>query len=201
MALDDARCGARYSARMLTSAACLEVVAGKAAGMSILVEDEMLIGRHADGAGRLADDEEISRLHARVILDADGVCSIEDLGSTNGTFVNGLRISAPEVLSVGDTIELGQTTLSVRELPLVEQPAQPTQVHDAGDAVTASDPPDADSAVPSAYPILKMHLEVDFVGREARIRMDETSEPLRLVFEDGAWRLNPSLPSEKGGHA
>jgi pSer/pThr/pTyr-binding forkhead associated (FHA) protein len=95
-----------------------EVVAGRAIGMSILLDDELLIGRHADGAGRLADDEEISRSHARISLDRSGFCAIEDLGSTNGTFVNGLRISGPQTLSVGDTIELGGTTLVVRELPV-----------------------------------------------------------------------------------
>ena len=52
----------------------LEVVAGRAEGMSILVEDELVIGRQADGAGRLADDDEISRSHARVTLDASGFC-------------------------------------------------------------------------------------------------------------------------------
>jgi predicted component of type VI protein secretion system len=95
-----------------------EVVAGRALGMSILLDDELLIGRHADGAGRLADDEEISRSHARISLDRSGFCAIEDLGSTNGTFVNGLRIAGPQTLSVGDTIELGGTTLVVRELPV-----------------------------------------------------------------------------------
>jgi pSer/pThr/pTyr-binding forkhead associated (FHA) protein len=95
-----------------------EVVAGRALGMSILLDDELLIGRHADGAGRLADDEEISRSHARISLDRSGFCGIEDLGSTNGTFVNGLRIAGPQTLSVGDTIELGSTTLVVRELPV-----------------------------------------------------------------------------------
>jgi pSer/pThr/pTyr-binding forkhead associated (FHA) protein len=95
-----------------------EVVAGRALGMSILLDDELLIGRHADGAGRLADDEEISRSHARISLDRSGFCAIEDLGSTNGSFVNGLRISGPQTLSVGDTIELGGTTLVVRELPV-----------------------------------------------------------------------------------
>jgi pSer/pThr/pTyr-binding forkhead associated (FHA) protein len=95
-----------------------EVVAGRAIGMSILLDDELLIGRHADGAGRLADDEEISRSHARISLDRSGYCAIEDLGSTNGTFVNGLRIAGPQTLSVGDTIEVGGTTLVVRELPV-----------------------------------------------------------------------------------
>jgi predicted component of type VI protein secretion system len=96
----------------------LEVVAGRAIGMSILLDDELLIGRHAEGAGRLADDDEISRSHARISLDRSGFCAIEDLGSTNGTFVNGLRIAGPQTLSVGDTIELGGTTLVVRELPI-----------------------------------------------------------------------------------
>jgi pSer/pThr/pTyr-binding forkhead associated (FHA) protein len=108
----------RYSPRMSPAVARLEVVAGRAIGMSILLDDELLIGRHADGAGRLADDEEISRSHARVSLDRSGFCAIEDLGSTNGTFVNGLRITGPQTLSVGDTIEVGGTTLVVRELPI-----------------------------------------------------------------------------------
>jgi pSer/pThr/pTyr-binding forkhead associated (FHA) protein len=103
---------------MSPAVARLEVVAGRAIGMSILLDDELLIGRHADGAGRLADDEEISRSHARISLDRSGFCAIEDLGSTNGTFVNGLRITGPQTLSVGDTIELGGTTLVVRELPI-----------------------------------------------------------------------------------
>jgi pSer/pThr/pTyr-binding forkhead associated (FHA) protein len=103
---------------MSPAMARFEVVAGRAIGMSILLDDELLIGRHADGAGRLADDEEISRSHARLSLDRSGFCAIEDLGSTNGTFVNGLRITGPQTLSVGDTIELGGTTLVVRELPV-----------------------------------------------------------------------------------
>jgi pSer/pThr/pTyr-binding forkhead associated (FHA) protein len=107
------------------SAARLEVVAGNAAGTSILVEDELVIGRQSEGAGRLADDEEISRQHARVSVDAAGSCAVEDLGSTNGTFVNGLRISSPQILAEGDTIELGATTLLVRELPGKAPPVEP----------------------------------------------------------------------------
>jgi len=118
---------------MSRAAARLEVVAGRAIGMSILIDDELLIGRHADGAGRLADDDEISRSHARISLDRSGFCAIEDLGSTNGTFVNGLRITGPQTLSVGDTIEVGGTTMVVRELPVAATerslravPPQPT---------------------------------------------------------------------------
>jgi hypothetical protein len=119
--------------RMNGATARLEVVAGRAIGMSVMLDDELLIGRHAEGAGRLADDDEISRSHARISLDRSGFCAIEDLGSTNGTFVNGLRITGPQTLSVGDTIEVGGTTLVVRELPvpaseraLKAVPPQPT---------------------------------------------------------------------------
>ena len=131
--------------------------------MSILVDDELLIGRHTEGAGRLANDDEISRSHARVTVDGSGFRAIEDLGSTNGTFVNGLRISAPQTLSVGDTIELGASTLVVREL---------------------ATPAAAQAMRPAA-----LQLEVDFVGHAARITFDESSEPARLVLEDGVWRL------------
>lgn len=136
--------------------------------MSILVEDELLIGRQTDGAGRLAEDEEISRSHARVTLDTSGFCAIEDLGSTNGTFVNGLRISGPTTVSEGDTIELGATTLAVRELPQpsrVEAPAAGRQATvvpvsspadeepafaggPAGEAEQASPPTDLSSSAP-----------------------------------------------------
>jgi predicted component of type VI protein secretion system len=136
-----------------------EVVAGRAIGMSILLDDELLIGRHADGAGRLADDEEISRSHARISLDRSGFCAIEDLGSTNGTFVNGLRIAGPQTLSVGDTIELGGTTLVVRELPIpaTERPTQavkpqPTVVPGSSAAASPSQETPAIALGPSGRP-------------------------------------------------
>src|SRR5690349_11879820 len=95
-------------ARMSTPAR-LEVVAGNAAGTWLDVGDELLIGRHADGVGGLGGDEQLSRYHARLSVSSGGGCAIEDLGSTNGTLVNGSRITETRPLSVGDTIELGGT--------------------------------------------------------------------------------------------
>ena len=193
---------------MNSAAAQLQVVAGKAAGMTILVEDSLLIGRHAEGAGRLADDEEISRSHARVSLDASGFCAIEDLGSTNGTFVNGLRISGPQALAKGDMIELGATTLLVRDLPATDQPAtaeptitpaaaQPTIVPGV-DVATARTSPPPSPAVAEEPPALSLRLKVDFGAREATIILDESSDQVRLRFEDGAWRTEPrSSPAEE----
>jgi pSer/pThr/pTyr-binding forkhead associated (FHA) protein len=118
----------------VSAPARIEVVAGNSAGTWLDVADELLIGRHADGVGRLGDDDELSRYHARVSLGTDGLCAVEDLGSTNGTFVNGLRLSVPTALKVGDTIELGGSTLVVRELPSPEAAEPSGQV-----------PPQADS--------------------------------------------------------
>ncbi|MHB8693396.1 MAG: FHA domain-containing protein [Solirubrobacteraceae bacterium] len=129
----------------MSAHARIEVVAGNAAGTWLDVTDELLIGRHADGLGRLADDEEISRYHARVSLDTDGLCAIEDLGSTNGTFVNGLRLSVPKALKEGDTIELGGSTLVVRDLP------SPVAAEPSGHSPAQADDQDtAERAAPAA---------------------------------------------------
>jgi pSer/pThr/pTyr-binding forkhead associated (FHA) protein len=170
---------------MQTGAARLEVVAGNAAGASIVVEDELLVGRHADGAGTLADDEEISRTHARITLDGSGYLAIEDLGSTNGTFVNGLRISGPTTLSEGDGIELGGTTLVVRELPV-----PPTTVPTIATQLQPT-PASARTASEAPLPPLELRVEIDTAAREARILLDDASEPVRLKHVEGAWRVVP----------
>lgn len=92
----------------------LEVVSGPAAGTRLKPRSEpLMLGREADDEGRLGDDAEISRRHARIARAEDGRLLVEDLGSTNGTFVNGDRISGPTVLETGDTVSLGATTLKV----------------------------------------------------------------------------------------
>ncbi len=92
----------------------LEVVAGPARGSRIDISSAPLtIGRGEQGDGRLHGDPELSRRHAQVrVLPGHGLL-IEDLGSSNGTFVNGRRIPAPTVLRAGDEIELGGTKLRV----------------------------------------------------------------------------------------
>jgi pSer/pThr/pTyr-binding forkhead associated (FHA) protein len=74
-----------------------------------ITETERLIGR-GPGNDIVIDDAEMSTCHARIRL-ADGECWIEDQHSTNGTFVNGLRIHAATCLSQGDLLKLGRTFL------------------------------------------------------------------------------------------
>ncbi len=120
----------------------LEVISGNATGDTIVVNDELVIGRHAEGAGRLSEDEEISRQHARISREASGDYAIEDLGSSNGTFINGLRIQSPRLLALGDSIEAGATTLVVRAI-VQPQPAEA--------APEVADPPAPDRHSPTVF--------------------------------------------------
>jgi pSer/pThr/pTyr-binding forkhead associated (FHA) protein len=64
-------------------------------------------------------EQSVSRSHARIVVQPDGVW-VEDLGSRNGTFVNGQRITAPTRLQPGDTLQIGTTvtlTASLQAAP------------------------------------------------------------------------------------
>jgi serine/threonine protein kinase len=99
----------------------LRVTEGPASGGSLRVaSEELLIGRQAPGEGKLGNDIEISRRHARITRTGDGKFVIEDLGSTNGTFVNGRRITGAQVLAPGDKLEMGDTKLTVEVAPTLE---------------------------------------------------------------------------------
>ena len=91
----------------------LVVTAGTALGRRLTLGDELVIGRGGSGEGTLSDDVELSRRHARVARDARSELSIEDLGSANGTFVNGERVRGRRVLKVGDSVRVGSTTLEL----------------------------------------------------------------------------------------
>ena len=74
---------------------------------------EVSIGR--DAVNTIAiNDAEISRRHARMELRGSAYV-IQDLGSTNGTFVNGTRISGMQVLNPGDTVSFGEGIVLVYE--------------------------------------------------------------------------------------
>jgi pSer/pThr/pTyr-binding forkhead associated (FHA) protein len=88
----------------------LRVTTGPAAGQTVDVEGELVIGR--EQAGLTIADPEMSRRHALVRPFEHGL-SVEDLGSTNGTFVNENQIVSAVALATGDTIRLGSTQIEV----------------------------------------------------------------------------------------
>src|SRR5437588_3371265 len=90
--------------------AMLRVVGGPGDGRSFEVKDAVELGRGVAGSPELSDPA-ISRRHARLSIDSAGRLTIEDLGSRNGTLVNGRLMTGVEPLAVGDVIDLGDTTL------------------------------------------------------------------------------------------
>ncbi|ACU53063.1 FHA domain containing protein [Acidimicrobium ferrooxidans DSM 10331] len=70
-----------------------------------------IIGRQS-GADVRIDDNRVSRRHAEVTI-AEGTATVTDLGSTNGTFVNGERVARPTELQAGDVLRLGAVEVRV----------------------------------------------------------------------------------------
>ncbi len=80
---------------------------GPTPGVTFPLEgDQLTIGRDSSN-GVAINDAEVSRRHARLTFQG-GKYVLEDLGSTNGSFVNGQRLAGPVVLKPGDVVSLGE---------------------------------------------------------------------------------------------
>lgn len=96
----------------------LVIRSGPDAGKTVEVAGAVVVGRGDDCELTLADGK-ASRHHARLTAAADGTVTIEDLGSTNGTFVGGARIAEPTSARPGQELVIGDTRL------VLEAPAAP----------------------------------------------------------------------------
>jgi len=94
----------------------------------------------------MVDDSSLSRLHGRIAVDRDGQLSVDDLGSTNGTFVNGIeQLSA--YLMLGDTVRFGRVeyVVSGDEAPRLEE--EPVMSQTVLRRMTMSEAPKVDRLV------------------------------------------------------
>jgi pSer/pThr/pTyr-binding forkhead associated (FHA) protein len=88
----------------------LMISQGSQAGLSAaLGGGVIMIGRGAD-CQLILDDDYVSTRHARVVATPNGIY-VEDLGSTNGTYVNGQRITAPTTITLVDSVRIGKTVM------------------------------------------------------------------------------------------
>src|SRR3954451_737929 len=133
-------------------AAKLQIQSGPQQGQSVEVAGErFLMGRGADGQLTLQDSEP-SRRHATLRPQPDGSAVLEDLGSTNGTFVNGQRISGPVTLSGGEKVRIGDTEMAFHrgdDGRTRISPAPDLAQAGAGAAVATPPPAQAAAAAPS----------------------------------------------------
>ena len=140
----------------------LRVTVGPALGQEIRFTGELEIGRGAEAGGSLGGDPELSRRHARLSRRPDGQLEVEDLGSTNGTAVNGTRITTPVVLGPGDVLQAGGSQVLVAD---TGTPVQTTQVREGPAPVDAA-PEAAPVQVPAAAPLPPNSIEVEGLVRD-----------------------------------
>ncbi|MGN6867333.1 MAG: FHA domain-containing protein [Solirubrobacteraceae bacterium] len=134
----------------------LRVVSGPAAGQTVDIEEEVVIGREDTDLD--IDDLELSRRHAVVRRHANRL-QVEDLGSTNGTFVDGNRIAEPTLLGGGAEIKIGTTVLVVEGVLPVGSSEPGRELGDArnvtrvSQAVGSPQAAAAEKAPPSSTPV------------------------------------------------
>lgn len=124
-----------------------------------LEKDSTSLGRDP-GSDIVIDDPQVSRQHARITRQG-GLMVVEDLGSTNGTFVNGMRLTGPHTLASGDMIGLGDAVAltyygaGIAEIEtVVRQPAAapPSPSYAPSPSAPQPPPPSAYTAAPPPPP-------------------------------------------------
>jgi Protein kinase domain/FHA domain len=154
----------------------LRVRDGLGRGRSLIVEDELVVGRLTTLDGALAPDHSISRRHARITRTDDGVFAVEDEHSRNGTFVNGERLAGPHVLRTGDELKIGSTVFE-------------TTAPEAA-APTAAPPPEepAPPPPPAPTPVAEVVLDSGAPGTRLalRLELDPEAGELIIAIENGA---------------
>lgn len=92
----------------------LHIVGGPNAGQSVPLGDQtILLGRGTDAAIRL-DDDYVSTRHARFASNGEQ-WFVEDLGSTNGTYIGSQRVTSPVAVPIGTQVRLGKTIVELRK--------------------------------------------------------------------------------------
>ncbi len=118
---------------------------GPGAGAETTISAELTVGREAPPADFVVDDPGVSRRHARLSLDDEGVV-VEDLGSSNGTYINGQAISGPTRLGPDDVLQIGATSLGI------SGPGAATGVIAAGSLTERAEPPPLPPPPPPSRP-------------------------------------------------
>lgn len=157
----------------------LEVIEGPDAGKQIAVDRPVVIGR-APESDLVLEDGEVSGQHARITPSPDGSATVEDLESTNGTFLNRNELEGPGRLDPGDELLIGVSVIQLRtaadfrsrgsgviQLPpaMAVAPREPTYVNPE---VRRFDEAPAAPAEDVAHPTVDKYLDVK-VRRRAQL--------------------------------
>lgn len=157
----------------------LEVIEGPDAGKQIAVDRPVVIGR-APESDLVLEDGEVSGQHVRVTPSPDGSATVEDLESTNGTFLNHNELEGPGRLDPGDELLVGVSVIQLRtrqdiasrasaviQIPpaMAMAPREPTYVNPE---VRRADPAPAAPTGDVAHPTVDRYLDIK-VRRRAQL--------------------------------
>lgn len=148
----------------------IEAISGDLTGQEISIDRDMLIGRHqsADIALQAA---EISRKHAAFLIKEDALW-VQDLGSSNGTFVNDVRIAEETRLKEGDLVQFASLKFSVLA-PAVEIAIQPELAATADQII-------ADVAEPSVAEKMNEQGMPELKERDASVQLTRDGMPTNV---------------------
>jgi DNA-binding winged helix-turn-helix (wHTH) protein len=157
--------------------------AGPLTGQRWRIENELVIGRDPD-CDVVINDRQVSRYHVRMERSADKII-IEDLGSKNGTFLNGKRIEEPSQLSDGDLIQIA---LVQHFLFLLSDATMPLDTMALPSAALSS------PGFPHPQPVQREQFHLETHSRRVWIKKQEVVPPLSLQ----QFRLLEALHQHKG---
>ncbi|MDS7928244.1 FHA domain-containing protein [Acinetobacter sp. V102_4] len=185
----------------------LQAVTGEITGQEISIDRDMLVGRHQD-ADVLLQAAEISRRHAALLL-KDQLLWVQDLNSSNGTFINDIRIEQEKQLHDGDIVQFASFKFSVlapvqeiEHLPEIEAepvntaPSQdlsdqgmPSLTERAAEIEVSRDGMPQNITIPKPAPIPE-GIDVNVQPQQTPVAFDE---PVSRVAEEKEQQKNASV--------
>lgn len=185
----------------------LQAITGEFTGQEINIDRDMLVGRHQD-ADLLLQAAEISRRHAALLL-KDQLLWVQDLNSSNGTFVNDIRIEQEKQLHEGDIVQFASFKFSVfafeqevADLPEIEAepvntaPSQdlsdqgmPSLTERAAEIEVSRDGMPQNISIPKPAPIPE-GIDIKAQQPQAHVSFDE---PVSRVAEEKEQQKNASV--------
>lgn len=185
----------------------LQAITGEITGQKISIDRDMLVGRHQD-ADVLLQAAEISRRHAALLL-KDQLLWVQDLNSSNGTFINDIRIEQEKQLHDGDIVQFASFKFSVLapvqeidDLPEIEvepvntAPSQdlsdqgmPSLTERAAEIEVSRDGMPQNISIPKPAPIPE-GVDVNVQPQQTPVAFDE---PVSRVAEEKEQQKNASV--------
>lgn len=176
----------------------LQAITGEFEGQEVAIERDMLIGRHQD-ADLVLQSAEISRRHAAFLLKEDALW-VQDLKSSNGTFVNDIRIEHDKMLKEGDIVQFASIKFNVlapaKVEPVIEQLVPEIEIEPVTQAIEK--PIQQPSEAIATAEIEKTVIEEKVEEKTAAQQMNEQGMPELAARDNNVQLSRDGMPTIMG---